>query len=198
MKINGKGLPKGPKILNVSLPKNWKGAWPARMRYDSASFDKRYSVRTNLSPLLHDFKVKKHERILDIGAFKNEIVETLQKKGYYNAIGIDVNPEILKSPYGKRINFLDLSLNEKYRVVHFSYILSHFGEALPCYIRPSLQLFATKIYIHLLPEGYLIFRDDSPNLLKFRDLLLSIGFKKRVSKIDPKIKTMGAFVFQKH
>ena len=195
MKINGKGLPIRPKIMKVSLPKDLKKAWPVRMRYDSASFDQRYSVRTNLSPLLHDFKVKKHERILDIGAFKNEIVETLQKKGFYNAIGIDVNPEILISPYGKRINFLDLSLKEKYRVVHFSYILSHFGEALPCYIRPSLQLFATKIYIHLLPKGYLIFRDDSPYLLKFRDLLLSIGFKKIYAKIVSK--TWGAFVFQK-
>jgi hypothetical protein len=198
MKINRNGLPIGPKILKVSLPKNLKRVWPDLRYYQSASFDERKKASMNLSPLLHDFKVKKHERILDIGAFNNVIVETIQSRGFYNAVGIDVNPEILESPFGMKINFRDLRLNEKYRVLHFSYILSHFGDATPCQgKKPSLQFLANKIYLHLLPEGYLIFRDDSPNIPIFLHSLRSIGFKKRISRTDPETKTMRGFIFQK-
>jgi hypothetical protein len=198
MKINGKGLPVRPKIVRVSLPNDLKKTWPDLRCYHSASFDNRNKASMNLSPLLHDFKVKKHERILDIGAFNNVIVETIQRRGFYNAAGIDVNPEILNSPYGMQINFRDLRLNEKFRVIHFSYILSHFGDATPCQgKKPSLQLLANKIYLHLLPEGYLFFRDESPNIPRFLHSIRSIGFKKRISRTDRKSKTVRGFIFQK-
>jgi len=178
MKINGKGLPIRPKIVRVSLPKDLKKAWPDLRYYQSVSFEKRYQVKTNLSPTLHDFKVEKHEKILDIGAFRNEMVKTLHKKGFFNAVGIDVNDKILKSRYGMQINFRDLPLNEIYRVIYFNHILTHFGYATPCQgKKPSLQLFANKIYLHLLPKGYLFFLDSSYNVSKFMECLLNIGFE---------------------
>jgi hypothetical protein len=192
IKINGSGLPKGPKYLKVSLPKNLKKAWPDLPKPSSVSFDETLGFGTNLSPILHDYNIQKHEKILDIGAFKNEMVETIQSKGFYNAAGIDINPEILRSPYGIQINFRDLRLNEKYRVIHFNWVLDHFpGGLFNKEKKPSLQLFANKISLHLLPKGYLIFRDVSDNAPKFKECLLNIGFK-HIREQDEYI-----YVFQK-
>jgi hypothetical protein len=177
MKINGSGLPKGPKMLKVSLPNNLKKAWPDLNRYSSISFDETLGVKTDLSPILHLYNIQKHEKILDIGAFKNEVVETLQADGFHKAVGIDVNSDILRSKYGRHINFRDLQLNETYRVIYFSLILSHFESGLFDEQKPSMQLFANKIYLHLLPKGYLIFRDMPDYIPKFTELLLSIGFR---------------------
>ena len=181
IKINGSGLLKGPKYLKVSLPKNLKKAWPDLKHYSSVSYNKRFNFSVDLvhlSPILNDLNIRKQEKILDIGAFKNEMVETLQANGFYNAAGIDVNREILRSRYGMKINFRDLRLNETYRVIYFNQVLGHFpGGIFNKQTRPSLQFFANKIYLHLLPKGYLIFCDFADNVLKFKECLLNIGFK---------------------
>jgi len=198
MKVNRNGFNSmGHKIGRVSLPKDLKKAWPDLKHYFSISFDEtqnKYSssisfgetqkMKTDISPILHHYKIQKHEKILDIGAFKNEVVETLQANGFYNAVGIDVNREILQSKHGRHINFRDLPLNETYRVIYFSLILSHFESGLFDEQKPSMQLLANKIYLHLLPKGYLIIRDMPDYIPKFTNSLLSIGFENLVPKME--------------
>ena len=162
----------------VSLPKNLKKAWPDRNNYSSVSYNETFDFTANIAPVLRDLNIKKHERILDIGAFKNEMVETLHTEGFHNAVGIDVNPKILNSRYGMQINFRDLPLKEKYGVIYFNQILGHFpGGMFNSLPEPSLQLFADKIYLHLLPKGYLMFCDFEDNVPKFKECLLNVGFK---------------------
>ena len=178
MKVNRNGFNSmGHKIGRVSLPKNLKKAWPDLKHYSSISFDETLGVKTDLSPVLKLLNIQKHEKILDIGAFKNEVVETLQADGFHNALGIDVKSEILRSKFGMQINFRDLQLNETYRVIYFSLILSHFESGLFDEQKPSMHLLANKIYLHLLPKSYLIFRDMPDYLPKFENCLLNIGFK---------------------
>ena len=178
IKINGGVLPKGPKYLKLSLPRNLKKAWPDRNNYSSVSYNETFSFTANIAPVLLDLKIPKDARILDIGAFKNEMVETLQSEGFHNAVGIDVNPKILKSRYGIQINFRDLRLSEKYGVIYFNQVLGHFpGGMFNSLPEPSLQLFANKIYRHLLPKGYLLFCDFENNVPKFNESLLNVGLK---------------------
>jgi hypothetical protein len=163
----------------VSLPKNLKKLWPDPPKnYFSVSYNETFWFPENIATKLQEFNLQKHERILDIGAFKNEMVEMLQTNGYCNAVGIDVNSKILRSKYGMKINFRDLRLNEKYRMICFNQVLCHFpGGIYNKQLQPSLQLFADKIYLHLLPKGYLIFCDSEDNVPKFKECLLNIGFK---------------------
>ena len=163
----------------VSLPKNLKKAWPDRNNYSPVScYD-----NDNIARKLREYNIKEHERILDIGAFQNEMVERLQDEGFHNAVGIDVNSRILKSRYGRQINFRDLPLNEKYRVIYFNQLLEHFpGGIHNNQTEPSLQILANKIYIHLLPKGYLIYCDSEENAPEFHKCLQNIGLKHILEK----------------
>jgi len=162
--------------MKASLPRGWKNGWDRKS--SPVSYFGTSNFNTNIAPVLRDLKINKHERILDIGAFKNEMVETLHIEGFHNAIGIDVNSKILNSRYGKQINFRDLPLNEKYRVIYFNQLLEHFpGGIHNNQTQPSLQILANKIYIHLLPKGYLIFCDSEENAPEFNECLLNIRFK---------------------
>jgi len=193
IKINGSGFPSGTKIImKASLPRNLKMAWPDRQNYSSVSYSDDFGFKPDISPVLRELNIRKYERILDIGAFKNEMVETLHDEGFHNAIGIDVNSKILKSRYGMQINFRDLPLKEKYRVIYFHQLLDHFpGGLFNNQPEPSLQLLADKIYIHLLPKGYLYFCDYAVNVPEFNKCLMNIGFKliREKSKYD--------YIFQK-
>jgi len=139
----------------------------------------------NVLGILKDLNIRHYEKILDIGAYRNEAVETLRNNGYINAVGIDIDPEIEKSPFGRCINFRDLPLNDNYRVIYFNQILVHFaGEKLAKKNRPPLQLFANKIFLHLLPKGYLIFSDCANNKEKFEECLVRIGLNNICSSIE--------------
>jgi len=182
MKINRNVLSlSGRNTGRISLPRNLKKAWPDRNNYSSVSYNETFSFNVNIAPVLRDLenpRIPKCAKILDIGAFKNEVVETLQAEGFHNAVGIDVNPRILKSKYGMQINFRDLPLKDKYAVVYFNHVLGHFpGGMFNSLPEPSLQLFANKIYLHLLPKGYLLFCDSADNVPQFNECLLNIGFK---------------------
>jgi len=178
IKINGSGLPKGPKYLKVSLPKNLKMVWPDLKDHLPVSYYGTSWFTTNIASDLQNLKIHKQDRILDIGAFENQMVKKLHNNGYYNAIGIDVNPEIRRHPYGMKINFRDLSLKRKYCVILFNHLLENFpGGMFNNLMQPSLQLLANKIYFHLLSKGYLIFCDYEDNVPTFKECLINIGFK---------------------
>lgn len=163
--------------MKAVLPKGWKNGW-GRENYSSVSYSGVFGGNANIARKFRGLNIKEHERILDIGAFENEMVEALQTEGFHNAVGIDVNSKILQSRFGIKMNFRDLPLNEKYRVVYFNHLLGHFpGGVFNNQTQPSLQILANKIYIHLLPKGYLMFCDSDKNVPEFIKCLLNIRFK---------------------
>ena len=187
-KIDGKGLPSRGQNISLFLKKYW----PDLPRRPSVPITEHFRPSMDLSPVLRKLYVQKQDKILDIGAYKNEMVETIQSKGFSKAVGIDVADKILRSAYGRQINFRDLSLNERYRVIHFSFILDHFpGGSFNEGKTPELRLLAGKIYFHLLPKGHLLFSDTAPNVPNFIRSLLLTGFK----HITPD--EHGLYIFQK-
>lgn len=82
------------------------------------------------------------------------------------------------SVLGLNVNFRDLPVSEKFRTVYF-----HQMYGVPEWAAfndrkmPSHQLLASKIYFHLGPKGYLIFRDFASNTQGFRDCLQKIGLE---------------------
>lgn len=176
MKIHGKRPPsRGQNISPFQ-----KKLRPELSRPSSVPIAKHLGISVDLSPVLCKLNVWKQDKILilDVGASKNEMVKTIQSKGFSKAVGIDIADEILLSAYGGRIDFRGLPLNERCRVIHFSDILDHFpAGSFDEEEMPGPRLLASKIYLRLLPKGYLIFRDVSDNVSKFKDCLLNIGFK---------------------
>lgn len=49
--------------------------------------------------------VQKNEPILDIGCYASEIIVALQKSGYTNLTGADLNPELKQMPYQNAIRY---------------------------------------------------------------------------------------------
>lgn len=161
----------------VWLPDNLKDHWPNPKKISSVSFYDLYKFVPDLPVILADLKINKRQKILDIGAFKNEMVETIQNINYVFSRGIDVNPEIEKSLFGEHINFRDVERTEKYSVIYFNQLLAHFsGEELAEKDLPPLWMLANKIFVNMLPKGYLIFSDYAHNSNIFRDCLIRIGF----------------------
>lgn len=180
VKINGNGFNSRSRNIGlVSLLKNLKKAWPDHSLVPNVES---FGFTKNIAPILRGFKPKilKSERILNIGDFKNEMVETLKSNGFCNTAGIDIN------------SFRDLKLNKKYDAIYFIQVLKHSpGGYSSEGDKPSLQLFADKIYLHLRPKGYLIFSDFADNVPEFKECLLNRGFKQL-----PKHKN-NEYIFQK-
>jgi len=126
--------------------------------------------------------IRKQSKILDIGAQNNFFIENLRNAGYRNSRGIDTDPRICRSEFGEQINFRHLSLDRRFNVIFFSFLLDYFpgGRFNKTGNDPSLMLLASKIYAHLLPKGYLIFLEylENPVLSKFIDALKNAGFRK--------------------
>lgn len=159
----------------------------------SVSFSETFGIKMDLTAVFERLKIQRNDRILDIGAYKNEMVEIAQSKGFINAVGIDVAPEILCSRYGRQINFRDMPIHEKFRVICFNEVLNHFpGGIFNKGTQPALSLLAGKIYLHLPSEGYLIFGDSANNVPAFIEELLLLGFK----RLD--INVPGLYIFQKN
>jgi len=163
-------------MKNISF-KGIERAWPDLPHYSSVSFSESFGVSVDLAPVLRRLDIRLEDAILDIGAFKNETVESLQEQGFYNAVGLDVNHQILSSKFGRQGNFRDISTDEKYKVIYFSQFIDHLpGGNFNTGMKPKLTLFAMKIWHNLLPGGYLIFSERANNVPELVKALLRTGF----------------------
>lgn len=185
MTIHGKGPVKSSRSnirtmpMRTQLPKDLKKAWPDPAVKSSVSIFSTFGLKADITPVLRRLNIRKTDRILDIGAFKNEVVESLQEAGYVNSVGIDINPEILASRFGRHINIRDLPLSERFHLIYFGNLLNHFPGGMFCRSdRPSLGLFARKLNLHLEPGGSLVFYENASNAPDLAQALLKNGFRR--------------------
>lgn len=170
MTIHGKG-PLRDKRSEATAARNWlvrfrckmpedlKKAWPdAKVLYPQP-----YSLKNGMPrvaipvrDILDFLKVKKSARIIDIGAGFNQVIAGLRDSGYLNGMGIDV----LGINGAVRGNFRDLSLKEKFDVIHFSNILDQYStrdQRFMGHDGQPVELLIAKIWSHLRFSGYLLY-----------------------------------------
>ena len=168
-------------FCQMVAPAGIKSVWPDgyvyTTNYEEADGYSNDILRGTLEVFDH-LGIRRLDSILDIGAKKNILVNGLQREGYVNATGIDKSDVILSSRFGRQMNFRDLPLDERYKVIHFCAILDFFpGGSFNDDLIPSLDLLAAKLYLHTEPKGYLVFKEVTKNLPEFKEALRSIGFK---------------------
>lgn len=50
--------------------------------------------------------IKTHERVLDLGAYASELLPVLNRLGYQNLAGVDLNPCVVDMPYSQQITYI--------------------------------------------------------------------------------------------
>lgn len=97
--------------------------------------------------------VKNDARILDVGCGYGRNLEKLQRSGFVNAMGIDINPEIVAANRVrgfKCIELEDLNANlGKFELILMSHVIEHFSPL-------DLKNFIDTYLDYLVPNGYLI------------------------------------------
>lgn len=119
----------------------------------------------------------KDARILEVGAFNNSLADSLAREGYLHAEGIDLNPEILGSPRGRRLNLRDLDIHETFNAVCFSSLLEYVGGgAFNPHRCPSMELFAWKVNQHVKPGGFIVCVDEADLMHNLNSILQQMGY----------------------
>jgi hypothetical protein len=166
-------------IPNNSLStQHLKQVWPDLSWNHTSSFNCGKQHAKTIICILDALKIGKTARIIDIGAHDNALIEEIRKVGFINSFGIDSKPIILGSKYGFQANFRDVPFDEKFHLIHFGALLDYFrGGNFNFNGSPTLELFAWKLGLHLVPNGFLIFHDFAENYDAFCRELKRNGFE---------------------
>jgi hypothetical protein len=149
--------------LNVDL----KGSdWKSKEEYQNI-IDKyliKYSAlqagdASIIAEKCHDLNINVNSRWLGIGEYDNRFFLSLEKFGFYNTRGIDINPAIIKNK-GGMFNFRDYPLSERFDVIRWAGLRDYSsGGLFNNTKKPIFELFLSKVAFHLNYNGYIFFNE---------------------------------------
>jgi len=191
-------LRKGPSPINITLSdiqmahrpnpmkfipsRALKRLWPDLKHMPHLTPGKQFGFLPNFPEVLKGLGVQEHDKIMGLGIRGNDVIDMICNNRYPNA------RDMTLAAFEARFTptFRELPLNETFRAICFDQVLDHLpGGYYSRQTSPSLQLLADKIYLHLEPNGYLIFSDFAKNTFRFSECLLKAGFQYKIYHARP-------------